>query len=116
MHARGFGVHGVFECTRSMKDYTTANFLQQPGTITPVFVRFSNFIGNKGSKDTAIDVRGMATKFYTQEGNYDNLALSFPIFVMSDAIKFPDFTHAIKQNPVTDVPQPVLLMIIFGII
>ena len=105
VHARGFGVHGVFECTRSMKDYTTANFLQQPGTITPVFVRFSNFIGNKGSKDTAIDVRGMATKFYTQEGNYDNLALSFPIFVMSDAIKFPDFTHAIKQNPVTDVPQ-----------
>lgn len=88
-----------------MKDVTKAHFLGEAGRTTPVFVRFSNFIGNKGSKDTAQDVRGFATKFYTQEGNYDNLALSFGVFILDDAMKFADFTHAVKQNPVTDVPQ-----------
>jgi catalase len=105
VHARGFGVHGVFECTKSMQDVTTAHFLGEVGRQTPVFVRFSNFIGNKGSKDTAQDVRGFATKFYTQEGNYDNLALNFGVFILADAMKFMDFTHAVKPNPITDVPQ-----------
>ena len=50
-----------------MKEYTKAGFLQEPGIETPVFVRFSNFIGNKGSKDTAIDVR-ICHQIYTQEG------------------------------------------------
>ncbi|NLP18911.1 MAG: catalase [Firmicutes bacterium] len=105
VHARGFGVHGEFECTYSMKAHTRAGFLQEPGLKTPVFVRFSTFIGSKGSKDTAIDVRGFATKFYTREGNYDNLGLSFPVFVLQDPMKFADVVHAIKPNPVTDVPQ-----------
>lgn len=105
VHARGFGVHGEFELQKSMRHVTKADFLQEPGTKTPVFVRLSNFIGSKGSKDTAIDVRGFATKFYTQEGNYDSLALSFGVFIVKDAMKFADFTHAIKPNPVTDVPQ-----------
>src|SRR5699024_9484777 len=90
VHARGFGLYGEFETTKSMKDYTVANFLQNPGTKTPVFVRFSNFIGSKGSKDTAIDIRGFATKFYTQKGNYDMLALQFPVFILADAMKFAD--------------------------
>src|SRR5699024_10734661 len=74
VHARGFGLYGDFELTKSMKEYTVADFLQKPGTITPVFTRFSNFIGSKGSKDTAVDIRGFAVKFYTQEGNYDMLS------------------------------------------
>ena len=105
VHARGFGVHGEFELQKSLSHVTRADFLQEKGTKTPVFVRFSNFIGSKGSKDTAIDVRGFATKFYTKEGNYDSLALSFAVFIIKDAMKFADLTHAIKPNPVTDVPQ-----------
>lgn len=105
VHARGFGLYGDFELYKSMKDVTTAGFLQEPGSKTPVFVRFSNFIGSKGSKDTAIDVRGFATKFYTQEGNYDMLALQFPVFLVADPMKFADMVHAIKPNPKTDVPQ-----------
>jgi len=105
VHARGFGVHGEFELQKSMRHVTKADFLQEPGTKTPVFVRFSNFIGSKGSKDTAVDVRGFATKFYTQSGNYDSLALSFGVFIIKDAMKFADLTHAIKPNPITDVPQ-----------
>ncbi|MDN6625780.1 MAG: catalase [Pisciglobus halotolerans] len=105
VHARGFGVYGDFELTKSMKEYTVADFLQEPGTVTPVFTRFSNFIGNKGSKDTAVDIRGLAVKFYTQEGNYDMLSLQFPIFILSDAIKFMDVTHAVKPNQTTHIPQ-----------
>src|SRR5690625_4615999 len=75
VHARGDGVYGEFELYKSMRHVTRAHFLQEPGCKTPVFVRFSNFIGSKGSKDTAIDIRGFATKFYTKEGNYDMLAL-----------------------------------------
>ncbi|GAA4108883.1 catalase [Enteractinococcus coprophilus] len=105
VHARGFGVHGEFELTKSLRHVTKAHFLSEPGIKTPTFVRLSTFIGSKGSKDTAIDVRGFATKFYTQEGNYDNLALSFGVFIIKDAMKFVDFTHAIKPNPKTAVPQ-----------
>src|SRR5690625_4066026 len=105
VHARGDGAYGEFKLYKSMSHVTRAHFLQKPGTKTPVFVRFSNFIGSKGSKDTAIDIRGFATKFYTQEGNYDMLALSFAVFAIMDAIKFADFTHAVKPNPRTGVPQ-----------
>src|SRR5699024_862343 len=96
VHARGDGAYGEFELYESLSDVTTAGFLQKPGQKTPVFVRFSNFIGSKGSKDTAVDVRGFATKFYTEEGNYDLLALSFAVFAIMDAMKFADFTHAVK--------------------
>src|SRR5690625_4262507 len=105
VHARGFGLYGDFELYKSMKEYTVAEFLQKPGSKTPVFCRFSNFVGSKGSKDTAVDIRGFAVKFYTEEGNYDMLSLQFPVFILADAMKFMDVTHAVKPNPITDVPQ-----------
>lgn len=105
VHARGFGVYGDFETYKSMKHVTRAHFLQEAGRKTPVFTRFSNFIGSSGSKDTAVDIRGFATKFYTQDGNYDNLALQFPVFILADAMKFMDVTHAAKPNPKTHIPQ-----------
>lgn len=105
VHARGFGLYGDFELYQSMRKYTVAKFLQEPGSKTPVFVRFSNFIGSKGSKDTAVDIRGFAVKFYTEDGNYDSLSLQFPVFILADAMKFADVTHAVKPNPITDVPQ-----------
>ncbi|MBO1912740.1 catalase, partial [Microvirga sp. 3-52] len=71
VHARGFAVHGEFELYESMKEYTKAKFLQVPGTKTPTFTRFSTVVGSRGSADTVRDVRGFATKFYTEEGNYD---------------------------------------------
>src|SRR5699024_6409083 len=105
VHARGFGLYGEFELYKSMKEITKAACLQDPGKKTPVFVRFSNFVGSKGSKDTAVDVRGFATKFYTEEGNYDMLGLQFPVFLVADAMKFADMVHSIKPNPITDTPQ-----------
>ena len=90
VHARGYGAHGYFECSKSMKEYTKAHLFQEIGSKVPIFVRFSTLQGSKGSKDTAQDVRGFAVKFYTEEGNLDLLALQFQVFLISDAMKFAD--------------------------
>lgn len=105
VHARGTGVHGEFQLYESMKEYTKAAFLQDPNVKTPIFVRFSTVVGFRGSADTVRDVRGFAIKFYTEEGNYDLVGNNFPVFFIQDAIKFPDFVHAIKPEPDTEVPQ-----------
>ncbi len=105
VHARGFGLYGDFELTESLEDYTVAKLFTEVGNVTPVFTRFSNFVGSKGSKDTAVDLRGFAVKFYTRQGNYDMLSLQFPTFILSDAMKFMDVVHAAKPNQTTDVPQ-----------
>ena len=105
VHARGAGAHGYFELTESMAKYTRAKFLQDPGTRTPVFVRFSTVAGSRGSADTARDVRGFATKFYTDEGIFDLVGNNIPVFFIQDAIKFPDLIHAVKPEPHNEIPQ-----------
>lgn len=105
VHARGFGVYGEFVTYKSLKHLTKAHFLGEVGRKTPVFTRFSTFQGSRGSKDTAVDIRGFAVKFYTQEGNYDSLSLQFPVFIVADAMKFMDVVHAAKPNPVVEIPQ-----------
>ena len=105
VHARGFGVHGEFEVYESLEKYTKAKFLTEPGKKTPVFTRFSTVAGNRGSMDIPRDVRGFATKFYTDEGNYDLVANNMPVFFMQDAIKFPDMVHAVKPEPHNEIPQ-----------
>lgn len=105
VHARGFGAHGYFQVYEPMTEYTKAKFLQDPSVKTPVFVRFSTVVGSRGSADTVRDVRGFATKFYTEDGNYDLVANNIPVFFIQDAIKFPDVVHAIKPEPHNEVPQ-----------
>ena len=106
VHARGVGVHGKFVSTLDASKWTRAAFLSAEGKTTPVFARFSTVVLPKGSADTARDVRGFATKFYTEEGNYDLVGNDIPIFFIRDAIKFPDLVHALKPSPVTNVQEP----------
>src|SRR5699024_3897943 len=105
VHARDFGVHGKFVVYDSMEKYTKTKFLTEPGKKTPVFVRFSTVAGSRGSMDILRDVRGFATKFYTDEANYDLVANNTPLFFMQDDIKFPDFVHAVKPEPHNEMPQ-----------
>ncbi|SFB09781.1 MULTISPECIES: catalase [unclassified Bacillus (in: firmicutes)] len=105
VHARGYAAHGFFQVYESMADYTKAKFLQDPNTKTPVFVRFSTVAGSRGSGDTVRDVRGFATKFYTEEGNYDLVGNNIPVFFIQDAIKFPDLVHSFKPEPHNEMPQ-----------
>lgn len=70
VHARGSAAHGYFEAYEALDDLTVAAPFAAPGKRTPVFVRFSTVAGERGSTDTARDVRGFAVKFYTDEGNW----------------------------------------------
>lgn len=105
VHARGSGAHGYFQVYEPMHELTEAGFLQDPSKKTPVFVRFSTVLGSKGSPDTARDVRGFATKFYTEEGIFDLVGNNIPIFFIQDAMKFPDVIHAAKPEPNREIPQ-----------
>ncbi|PKO11754.1 MAG: catalase HPII [Chloroflexi bacterium HGW-Chloroflexi-10] len=105
VHARGTGVHGFFELTESLKNYTTAKILTEVGERTPVFTRISTVAGGAGSIDTPRDVRGFAVKFYTKEGNWDLVGNNIPVFFIQDAIKFPDLVHAVKMEPDRAFPQ-----------
>jgi len=105
VHARGSAAHGYFECTKAMADYTRASLFAEAGKQTPVFVRFSTVLGERGSTDTARDVRGFAVKFYTDEGNWDLVGNNIPVFFIQDAMKFPDLVHAAKPEPHFAMPQ-----------
>ncbi len=105
VHARGSGAHGYFECYRPMTEVTRASLFSEAGKRTPVFVRFSTVIGERGSTDTPRDVRGFAVKFYTDEGNWDLVGNNIPVFFIQDAMKFPDLIHAAKPEPHFAMPQ-----------
>ena len=105
VHARGTGVHGYFELTESLSRATTAKIFTEVGVKTPVFCRFSTVAGGAGSADTPRDVRGFAVKFYTEQGNLDIVGNDIPVFFIQDAIKFPDFVHAVKMEPDRGFPQ-----------
>ena len=105
VHARGAAARGVFVSYADHSWLTKASFLAAEGKETPVFVRFSTVQGSRGSADTVRDVRGFATKFYTDEGNFDLVGNNMPVFFIQDAIKFPDFVHAVKPEPHNEIPQ-----------
>jgi catalase len=105
VHARGSGAHGYFECYAPQTKLTKASFLAEKGKRTPVFVRFSTVVGERGSPDLARDVRGFAVKFYTDEGNFDIVGNNIPVFFIQDAMKFPDLVHAVKPEPHHGMPQ-----------
>ena len=105
VHARGSAAHGYFESYQDLSGITRAAPFAQAGKRTPVFVRFSTVAGERGSSDTARDVRGFAVKFYTDEGNWDLVGNNIPVFFIQDAMKFPDLVHAVKPEPHHGMPQ-----------
>jgi catalase len=105
VHARGSAAHGYFECSESLADITRAELFAEAGKRTPVFVRFSTVAGERGSADTVRDTRGFATKFYTDDGNWDLVGNNIPVFFIQDAMKFPDLVHAVKPELHHAMPQ-----------
>ncbi|WP_342120929.1 catalase [Pseudoduganella sp. OTU4001] len=105
VHARGSAAHGYFECYKELSTLTRAAPFAEDGKRTPVFVRFSTVAGERGSTDTARDVRGFAVKFYTDEGNWDLVGNNIPVFFIQDAMKFPDLVHSVKPEPHNAMPQ-----------
>jgi catalase len=106
VHARGVTAYGVFEADGTVGDepistYTRAKLFSEKGKKTDVAVRFSTVAGGRDSSEMARDPRGFAVKFYTEDGNWDLVGNNLGVFFIRDAIKFPDFIHSQKPDPVT---------------
>lgn len=100
MHAKGWGAYGDFTVTGDISKYTKAKVLQ-PGAKTDVFIRFSTVAGERGAADAERDIRGVAVKFYTEEGNWDLVGNNTPTFFLRDVHNFADLNRAVKRDPRT---------------
>ena len=105
VHARGAVAYGYFEANGTWGDepisaYTRAKLFQEEGKRTDLAIRFSTVAGGRDSSEVARDPRGFAIKMYTEEGNWDLVGNNLGIFFIRDAIKFPDFIHSQKPDPV----------------
>src|ERR1700710_383409 len=104
-HARGAPAFGVFVADGTVGDepaatYTRAKLFAEAGKGTECAVRFSTVAGGRDSSEAARDPRGFAVKFYTEDGNWDLVGNNLGVFFIRDAIKFPDFIHSQKPDPV----------------
>lgn len=106
VHALGYGAYGKFRVTNDITKYTRANLFSKKGKETDIFVRFSGIFTEQGDADTMRDPRGFAIKFYTEEGNWDLLAINTPVFNLRDAKIGPDAIHAFKRDPRTSEWNP----------
>lgn len=106
VHVKGYGAFGTFQTLHSMREFTKLTFLQSPGQQVPVMVRFSLGGGNKGTPDTARNIRGLSTKFYTQEGIFDLLCNQIPVLFARDGIRFPEGFTALAPSPVNNLMSP----------
>jgi catalase len=107
VHARGTVAHGEFEAYGTIGDepasvYTRAKLFQEKGKKTPLSIRFSTVAGGRDSSEVARDPRGFAVKLRTEDGNWDLVGNNLPVFFIRDALKFPDFIHSQKPDPVTN--------------
>ncbi len=71
-----------------------------------MFVRFSTVVHGGHSPETFRDPRGFATKFYTEEGNWDLVGNNLKIFFIRDPLKFPDMVHSFRPDPVNNLQNP----------
>jgi catalase len=105
VHARGATAFGYFEAYGSLggepiANYTRAKLFQEQGKQTELAIRFSTVAGGRDSSELARDPRGFAVKMYTEDGNWDLVGNNLAVFFIRDAIKFPDFIHSQKPDPV----------------
>jgi catalase len=106
VHARGTTAFGYFETYGTVGDepiatFTRAKVFTNKGKRTDLAIRFSTVAGGRDSSEVARDPRGFAVKFYTEDGNWDLVGNNLGVFFIRDAIKFPDFIHSQKPDPVT---------------
>ncbi len=103
MHAKGSAAYGTFTVTHDISAFTRAKIFSKVGKKTDLFLRFSTVAGERGAADAERDIRGVAIKFYTEEGNWDLVGNNTPVFFLRDPLKFPDLNHAVKRDPRTNM-------------
>ncbi|XP_052750445.1 catalase-like [Galleria mellonella] len=103
VHAKAGGGFGYFEVTHDITDICKAKLFSSVGKRTPVAVRLSPVVVERGGPDTNRDVRGFAIKFYTEDGNFDIVGFNTPMFVIKDPLLFTAFVRSQKRNPETNL-------------
>ncbi|KAL0830391.1 hypothetical protein ABMA28_002572 [Loxostege sticticalis] len=103
VHAKGNGAYGYFEVTHDVSKYTSADVFNGIGKKTPFFGRFSTAIQNKGGNELAREIKGLAIKLYTKEGNLDLLNLHLPVYFYRDPVDFGHFVRSFRRNPKTNI-------------
>ncbi|MFY9488920.1 MAG: catalase [Solirubrobacterales bacterium] len=106
VHARGATAFGTFETYGTIdgepiSKFTRAKLFEPAGKKTDIALRFSTVAGGRDSSEALRDPRGFAVKFYTEDGNWDLVGNNIGVFFIRDAIKFPDFIHSQKPDPVS---------------
>lgn len=103
VHAKAGGAFGYFEVTHDISHICKAKLFSSVGQKTPVAARFSPVVVERGGIDTSRDARGFAVKFYTEDGNFDIVGFSTPMYVYKDPLFFTTFVHSQKRNPSTNL-------------
>jgi catalase len=109
VHAKGSGAYGVLKITNDITKYTKAKLFSTVGKETECFWRFSTVAGERGAADAERDVRGVAMKYYTEEGNWDLVGNNTPVFFVRDPYKFPDFIRTQKRDAKTNLRNPTAM-------
>ena len=103
-HAKGTLMAATFTATPDAARLTRAPHMQgQPVRAT---VRFSNGGGEPDAPDHGREGRGMAVKFYLDDGaTTDIVALTLPCFFVRTPDEFVEFMRARKPDPETGEPD-----------
>ena len=99
---KGVTAKGYFRPYMSLKDYTSADIFNSQDEITPVTVRFSSLLGDKGTADTRRNIKSMAVKFHSHNDIYDMICQNIPISMTSDIDKLSDAAEAFHNRDYFD--------------
>lgn len=98
MFRKGVSAKGFFRPYMSLSDYTRASIFRDFDEITPVTVRFSSMLGDRGTADTSRNIKSMNVKFISGEGRYDMLCHNLPVFFIHDETKFLEMAEAFTKK------------------
>ena len=92
------GAYGVFTPYTSFQDCTCAAFLGDNAQPAECFVKFAMMCEKTGGADSVRDIRGMFIRFFTDEGHYDMLCQSFPVFYINSLEKLQRLLEALGES------------------
>ncbi|GMH02246.1 hypothetical protein Nepgr_004085 [Nepenthes gracilis] len=87
VHAGGASANGFFEVMQDVSYLPCVDYQRAFCFWTPMIVRFSTVLHERGSLETLRDPRGFVVQFYIREGNFD-------MFMATDPFTRPPFLRA----------------------
>lgn len=94
LYKKGISLKGNFYSQMSLADITSASFLAEHQTVTPVNIRFSKVFGRDGAGDTTRDIIGIFAEFDTPTGKFD---LLFHNVELDEHIRTPEAVMALIE-------------------